>query len=92
MPTPRPAPRWPATAWRCPKTDHTSALGALLTARQGAVKARTAAINQIKALLVTAPAELRERYRHYTTNTETGRRRWRAAARLHTATRPPSRC
>ena len=42
---------------------------ALLTARRGAVKSRTAAINQIKALLVTAPAELRERYRHHTTNT-----------------------
>jgi hypothetical protein len=30
------------------------------TARRGAVKARTAAINQLKALLVTAPASLRE--------------------------------
>jgi transposase len=52
-----------------PKDDHTRALGALLTARRGAVKARTAAINQIKALLVTAPVELRERYRHHRTNT-----------------------
>jgi transposase len=33
---------------------------ALRTARRGAVKARTAAINQLKALLVTAPASLRE--------------------------------
>jgi transposase len=33
---------------------------ALRTARRGAVKARTAAINQLKALLVTAPANLRE--------------------------------
>jgi transposase len=33
---------------------------ALRTARSGAVKARTAAINQLKALLVTAPASLRE--------------------------------
>jgi transposase len=33
---------------------------ALRTARSGAVKARTAAINQLKALLVTAPANLRE--------------------------------
>jgi transposase len=33
---------------------------ALRTARSGAVKARTAAINQLKALLVTAPAMLRE--------------------------------
>ncbi len=50
-----------------PKDGHTSALRALLTARRGAVKARTAAINQIKALLITAPAELREHYRHHTT-------------------------
>jgi transposase len=33
---------------------------ALRTARRGAVKARTAAINQLKGLLVTAPASLRE--------------------------------
>ena len=52
-----------------PKGEHTSALRALLTARRGAVKARTAAINQIKALLITAPAELRERYRRHTTTT-----------------------
>jgi transposase len=32
----------------------------LRTARRGAVKARTAAINQLKGLLVTAPASLRE--------------------------------
>jgi transposase len=50
-----------------PKDPHTAALRALLTARRGAVKARTAAINQIKAILITAPAELRERYRRYTT-------------------------
>jgi hypothetical protein len=50
-----------------PKDPNTTALRALLTARRGAVKARTAAIQQIKDLLVTAPAELRERYRRYTT-------------------------
>ncbi|MEN4447540.1 transposase [Mycobacterium sp. SM3041] len=50
-----------------PKDPHTNALKALLTARRGAVKARTAAIQQIKDLLVTAPAEIRERYRGYTT-------------------------
>lgn len=50
-----------------PKDEHTSALRALLTARRGAVKARTAAINQIKSLLISAPAELRERYRRHTT-------------------------
>lgn len=48
-----------------PKDEHTAALRALLTARRGAMKARTAAINQIKSLLVTAPVDLRERYRHH---------------------------
>ncbi len=50
-----------------PKDECTTALSALLIARRGAVKARTAATNQIHALLVTAPAELRERYRRSTT-------------------------
>ena len=50
-----------------PKDPHTGALKALLIARRGAIKARTAAIQQIKDLLVTAPAELRERYRRYAT-------------------------
>ena len=50
-----------------PKDAHTAALRALLTARRSAVKAHTAATNQIHALLVTAPAELRERYRRYST-------------------------
>ncbi|WP_240355484.1 transposase [Mycobacterium bourgelatii] len=50
-----------------PKDPHTGALKALLVARRGAIKARTAAIQQIKDLLVTAPAELRERYRRYRT-------------------------
>ena len=50
-----------------PKDPSTTAFKALLIARHGAVKARTAAIQQIKDLLVTAPAELRERYRRYTT-------------------------
>ena len=48
-----------------PKDAHTSALRALLSARRSAVKAHTAATNQIHALLVTAPAELRERYRRH---------------------------
>jgi transposase len=48
-----------------PKDEHTTALRALLTARRGAVKACSAATNQIHALLVTAPAELRERYRRH---------------------------
>ena len=46
-----------------PKDEDTAAVRALLTARRGATKARTAAINQIKSLLVTAPVDLRERYR-----------------------------
>ena len=50
-----------------PKDPNTGALRALLIARRGAVKARTAAIQQIKDLLITAPADLRERYRCYTT-------------------------
>jgi transposase len=51
-----------------PKNPHTGALKALLIARRGAIKARTAAIQQIKDLLITAPADLRERYRRYPTN------------------------
>ncbi len=35
-------------------------------ARRGAVKARTQAMNQLKALLLTGPAELREQLRHLT--------------------------
>jgi transposase len=50
-----------------PKDPHTAAVRALLTSRRSAVKARTAAINQIKSLIVIAPAELRERYRRYAT-------------------------
>ncbi|AEV71238.1 transposase IS116/IS110/IS902 family [Mycolicibacterium rhodesiae NBB3] len=49
------------------KDPHTGALKALLIARRGAIKARTAAIQQIKDLLVTAPVDLRERYRRYPT-------------------------
>lgn len=49
-----------------PKSEHTTALRALLMARRGAIKARTATINQIKSLLVTAPVDLRERYRQHT--------------------------
>jgi transposase len=50
-----------------PKDGHTSALRALLIARRSAVKAYIAATNQIHALLVTGPAELRERYRRHST-------------------------
>jgi len=44
----------------------TQALRALLVAREGAVQACTAALNQLHALLVTAPPELRERLQGHT--------------------------
>ncbi len=50
-----------------PKDDETMVLRALHLARRSAVKHRTAAINQIKALLVSAPDEIREKYRSLTT-------------------------
>jgi transposase len=50
-----------------PKDPNTVALKALQVARRGGVKARSAAIQQIKDLLVTAPADVRERYRRYAT-------------------------
>jgi transposase len=50
-----------------PKDANTGALRALVSARRSAVKAHTAATNQIHALLVSAPAELRERYRGHNT-------------------------
>lgn len=46
-----------------PKTEHIEALRALVITRRSAVKARTAAMNQIRGMLVTAPVELRQRYR-----------------------------
>ncbi len=52
-----------------PKDERSTALSALLIARRSAVKAYTAATNQIQSLLVTAPVELRERYRRHTTAT-----------------------
>ena len=41
----------------------TQALRALLSTREGAVSACTAALNELRALIVTAPPELRERLR-----------------------------
>jgi transposase len=65
-----------------PKDASTGAVRALLSARRSAVKAHTAATNQIHALLVTAPAELRERYRrHSTTALVTALARCRPATR-----------
>jgi len=45
------------------------AIRALRVARSSAVKARSQATNQLKALLVTAPADLREQLRHLSTTT-----------------------
>jgi transposase len=50
-----------------PKDDATSGLRALQIARRSAVKHRTAVINQIKAMLVSAPDAVREKYRGSTT-------------------------
>lgn len=46
-----------------PKDDEVEGLRALLNARRSAVKARTAAMNQIHAQLITAPVQIRENYR-----------------------------
>ena len=75
-----------------PKDPNTKALKALLTARRGAVKARTAAIQQIKDLLVTGPADLREHYRRYTDHAEADVRPWPGAGPPLTKTRSPRRC
>ncbi|MBF6207362.1 IS110 family transposase [Streptomyces gardneri] len=61
-----------------PKDERTGAVRALLNARRSAVKARTASINQLKALLVSAPESLRGRLRGLSTRdlvTEVTRRR-----------------
>jgi transposase len=50
-----------------PKDDVTCGLRALHIARRSAVKHRTAVINQIKAMLVSAPHTEREKYRGLTT-------------------------
>ena len=50
-------------ARNAPKTEEVDALRALHVARRSAVKARTAAINQVHQLLITAPDDIRERYR-----------------------------
>ncbi|MHA7663044.1 IS110 family RNA-guided transposase [Mycolicibacterium sp. HS_4_1] len=50
-----------------PKDQATAGLRALHIARRSAIKHRTAVINQIKALLVSAPDEVREKYRGLTT-------------------------
>lgn len=50
-----------------PKDDTTVGLRALHIARRSAVKHRTAVINQLKAMLISAPDEVREKYRGLTT-------------------------
>jgi transposase len=46
-----------------PKTVEVDTFRSLLTVRRSAAKARTAAMNQIHAMLVTAPVQVREKYR-----------------------------
>jgi transposase len=60
---------WCRTATGTPKTrdGHVEAIRALRVARRSAIKARTQATNQLKALLLTAPAPLREQLRPLTT-------------------------
>lgn len=50
-------------ATAAPKHEAIEAIRAVHNARNSAVKATTAAMNQIHQLLITAPAEIRERYR-----------------------------
>ncbi len=59
------------TATGTPKSrdGRVEAIRMLRVARSGAVKARSQAINQLKALLITAPAALREQLRHLSTTT-----------------------
>lgn len=51
-------------ATAAPKHEAIDAIRALHNARNSAVKATTAAMNQIHQLLITAPEQVRERYRH----------------------------
>ena len=56
--------RWPAT----PRArGDREALRVLETTRRGAITARTSAINELKALLVTTPVDLRDQLRGLTT-------------------------
>lgn len=47
-----------------PKDEHTEAIRALNNARRSAVKARTAAMNQIHHMLITAPTLVRRSTAH----------------------------
>lgn len=55
-----------ATATPKDTTGSTEAIRVITVARNSAVKARTEAWNQLRALLITAPASLREQYRALT--------------------------
>jgi transposase len=46
-----------------PKAEEVEAIRALHIARRSAIKARTAAINQIHHMLITAPDQIRQKYR-----------------------------
>lgn len=63
-------------AHAAPKSHQVHGLRAIRTARRSALKASTAASNQIRDLLATAPSALRDTYRHLT-----GARRIAALAR-----------
>ena len=52
-------------ATAAPKDESVEALRALNNARRSAIKARTAAMNQIHHLLITAPTSIREKYRPF---------------------------
>lgn len=69
-------------ATAAPKHEAIDAIRALHNARNSAVKATTAAMNQIHQLLVTAPVEVRERYRDLR---EKSLLKALAAARPHTS-------
>ncbi|NIZ90303.1 IS110 family transposase [Kineosporiaceae bacterium B12] len=77
----------PGEAVATPKDTTTvvEAVRALRVARQGAVKARTAALNQLKALIITAPEQLRDELRQRPLKTAAAEAaRYRPdAARLH---------
>src|SRR5262249_58379154 len=60
-------PAWPGRGGRVPKDARAGVWGALRGAGGGGVRAHPAATNQIHALLVTGPVELRERYRRHNT-------------------------
>jgi transposase len=65
-------------------TGTAEAIRAIHLTRAGAVNARTAAINELRALLVTAPTNLRDQLRHHTTATALVT----ACARLRPGTAP----